>query len=59
MTTIFTLGPGASAFALEPAYEKVVCRQRKAEKKAKENLKKSQRGSRLQETVTKLDILLT
>ena len=45
MTTIFTLGPGASAFALEPAYEKVVCRQRKAVKKAKEHLEKRHRLS--------------
>ena len=39
VATVLTLGPGASAFMLEPAYEKVVRGQRKAEKKDKENLK--------------------
>ena len=54
VATIFTLGPGASAFVLEPAYEKAVSSQRKAEKKAKEDLKaefinKSQHSSRLKQ----------
>ena len=54
VATIFTLGPGASAFVLEPAYEKAVSRQRRAEKKAKEDLKaefvkKSQHSSRLKQ----------
>ena len=55
VATVLTLGPGASAFALEPAYEKAVRGQRKAEKQAKEDLKaefvkKSQDGSRLKQT---------
>lgn len=55
VATVLTLGPGASAFALEPAYEKAVGGQRKAEKQAKEDLKaefveKSQDGSRLKQT---------
>ena len=55
VATVLTLGPGASGFALEPMYEKVVSRQKKAEKKAKEDLKadfvkKSQQGSLLKET---------
>lgn len=37
--TILTLGPGASAFALEPAFERVASRQRKAEKEEQERLK--------------------
>ena len=54
VATIFTLGPGASAFVLEPAFEKAVSPQRKAEKKAKEDLKaefvkKSQHSSRLKQ----------
>ena len=54
VATVFTLGPGASAFVLEPAYEKVVRPQRKAERKAKEDLKvefikRSQPSSRLKQ----------
>lgn len=54
VATIFTLGPGASAFVLEPAYEKAVSSQRKAEKQAKEDLKaefisRSQHSSRLKQ----------
>ena len=54
VATVLTLGPGASAFALEPAYEKAVSSQRKAEKKAKEDLKaefinRSQHSSRLKQ----------
>ena len=54
VATIFTLGPGASAFALEPAFEKAISSQRKAEKKDKEDLKaefinRSQRSSRLKQ----------
>ena len=36
--TVLTLGPGASVFALEPVYEKVIRRQRRNEQKAKTNL---------------------
>ena len=55
VATVLTLGPGASAFALEPAFEKAVSGQRKAEKKAKEDLKaefveKSKGTSRLKQT---------
>ena len=55
VATVLTLGPGASAFALEPAYEKAVSGQKKAEKKAKEDLrvefvKKSQHASQLKMT---------
>lgn len=51
VATVLTLGPGASAFALEPAFEKVASRQRKMEKEEKENLKakfleESQRSNR-------------
>ena len=54
VATIFTLGPGASAFALEPVFEKAVRSQKKAEKKDKEDLKKefisrSQHSSRLKQ----------
>ena len=54
VATVITLGPGASTFALEPMYEKAVRSQRRAEKKAKEDLKedfvrKSKGGGRLKE----------
>ncbi|MCJ1263811.1 hypothetical protein MMC22_003681 [Lobaria immixta] len=39
VATVLTLGPGASVFALEPAFEKVASRQRKMEKEEKEKLK--------------------
>ena len=53
--TVLTLGPGASAFVLEPAFEKVVRPQVKEEKKAWNNLKadfarKSQNASALKDT---------
>ena len=53
--TVLTLGPGASAFVLEPAFEKVVEPQRKAEKQAWKDLKadfvkKSQKGKTLKDT---------
>ncbi|KAL9608269.1 MAG: hypothetical protein Q9167_006893 [Letrouitia subvulpina] len=38
VATVLTLGPGAAAFALEPAYEKAVRGQRKDEKRAKMKL---------------------
>ena len=38
--TVLTLGPGASAFVLEPAFEKVVRSQRKDEKREKKALEK-------------------
>lgn len=55
VATVLTLGPGASAFALEPAFEKAVKGQRKAEKKAREDLKadfvrKSQDANQLRQT---------
>ncbi len=55
VATILTLGPGASAFVLEPMYEKAVKGQKKKDKKAKEDLKaelvkKTQNGSRFKET---------
>lgn len=39
LATVLTAGPGASAFVLAPAFEKVVSRQRKMENKEKEMLK--------------------
>ncbi|KAL8710285.1 MAG: hypothetical protein Q9220_005055 [cf. Caloplaca sp. 1 TL-2023] len=49
--TVLTLGPGASAFALEPVYEKAVKGQRKKEKEAKillaENFKKNSQNRNL------------
>ncbi|KAF6217523.1 hypothetical protein HO133_006861 [Letharia lupina] len=55
VATVLTLGPGASAFALEPVYEKAVRGQRKAEKKAKVDLKadfieKSKNANQLRQT---------
>ena len=38
--TILTLGPGASAFVLEPAYEKIARTQKKSEKEARLQLEK-------------------
>ena len=38
VATVLTLGPGASVFALEPAYEKAVRGQRRNEKRAKAEL---------------------
>ena len=38
VATVLTLGPGASAFILEPTYEKAVKGQRRAEKQAKVDL---------------------
>ena len=38
VATVLTLGPGAAAFALEPAYEKAVRGQRRNEKRAKAKL---------------------
>ena len=54
VATALTLGPGASAFALEPMYEKAVRSQKRAEVKAKEDLRedfvrKSKGGGRLKE----------
>ncbi|KAL8628036.1 hypothetical protein Q9189_006287 [Teloschistes chrysophthalmus] len=40
VATVLTLGPGAAAFAREPAYEKAVSGQRRDEKRAKANLEK-------------------
>ena len=55
MATVLTLGPGASAFVLEPAFEKAVRPQRRAEKKAKGDLKadfvgESQHANQLKRT---------
>ena len=54
VATVLTLGPGASAFALEPAFEKVIIPQRRAEKQAKKDLedefrRKANDGSRLKD----------
>lgn len=54
VATILTLGPGASAFALEPAFERVASGQRKAEKEEQELLKakfveESQRSSKFKQ----------
>ena len=54
VATVLTLGPGAFAFALEPAFEKAVSTQRKAEKQAWKDLKadfvqKSQNSSALKD----------
>lgn len=38
VATVFTMGPGASVFALAPIYEKFARGQKRAEKKAKENM---------------------
>ena len=38
--TVLTAGPGAAAFALEPAYEEVASRQKREERRAMERLKK-------------------
>ena len=55
VVTVLTLGLGASASALEPAYETAVRGQRRAEKKAKEDLKadfvsRSKDGDKLKQT---------
>lgn len=53
--TVLTLGPGASAFVLEPVYEKAVRGQKREERKAKADLetdfkKRSQDANRLKTT---------
>lgn len=56
--TVLTLGPGASAFALEPVYEKAVKRQRRDERQARTDLetefkKRSQDANHLKTTDSK------
>ena len=56
--TVLTLGPGASAFCLEPVYEKSVKHQRRKERQAKEDLeaefkKRSQDANNLKTTNSK------